>query len=114
VALLANVLHLHGPAAGARLVARLAAALDGGGLLVVKDLAIAEDRSGPPAGVLFALNMALYTDEGDVHPPSLIARWMREAGLGEPAVEALADAVVVSAARGAVSDGAPLFDRPDS
>ena len=50
-----------------------------GGLLVFKDL-----DSATPQGVLFALNMALFTREGDVHDPDTLRSWMVEAGLDEP------------------------------
>ena len=71
VVLLANVLHLFGPADCARLVARARAALRPGGALVVKDL-----DAQHPAGIYFALNMALYTDAGEVHAVPAIERWL--------------------------------------
>jgi hypothetical protein len=48
---------------------------------VVKDLAIEDDRGGPWPSLLFALNMALYTDGGDVHPTPAILGWLAAAGL---------------------------------
>jgi O-methyltransferase len=88
VALLANVVHLYNAADGARLVARAAALAD---VVVVKDLWIEPDRSGPPGALYFALNMALFTDGGEVHPAARIAEWMRQAGLGEVRVERRGD-----------------------
>jgi len=96
LALLANVAHLYDAADGARLVARAAALADA---VVVKDLWIEPDRSGPPGALYFALNMALFTDGGDVHPPARIAGWLRAAGLSEPTVERLGDDAVVWARR---------------
>jgi hypothetical protein len=92
LALLANVLHLYDAADAARLVARAAALADA---VVVKDLWIEPDRSGPPGALYFALNMALFTDGGDVHSAARIADWLRAAGLRDPAVERLGDDVVV-------------------
>ena len=80
VVLLANLLHLFGEAECRAIIRKAAAALRPGGLLVVKDLEIAPDRSEPREGVLFALNMALFTREGDVHDPLVIDGWLREAG----------------------------------
>jgi hypothetical protein len=100
IALLSNVLHLHPPDACARLCARVAASLAPGGRVIVKEVLVAPDRSGPPSGLYFALNMALYTDGGDAWDPERIAAWLRAAGLDEPRVDPLAaapDAVVVSA-----------------
>jgi SAM-dependent methyltransferase len=90
LALLANVLHLHPAAACARIVERAAAALEPGGALVVKDLRIEEDRRGPETSVLFALNMAVFTEGGDVHAPALVVEWLRAAGLEGVRVERLA------------------------
>jgi SAM-dependent methyltransferase len=94
VALLANVLHLHGEATCRALVAAAGAALVPGGVLVVKDLPVFEDRGGPAIGLYFAVNMALYTIEGDVHTQSKIAGWMAEAGLDVQTVDVGADAWV--------------------
>ena len=75
-ALLANVLHLHGPNACARIVRRCAAALRPGGRLVVKDF-----QPHTEVGALFAVNMALYTHSGDVWPADAMVQWLRTAGL---------------------------------
>jgi SAM-dependent methyltransferase len=98
VALLANVLHLHSPAMCARLIAAAARAVAPGGVIVIKDLRIDDDRSGPLEGLLFALNMAVYTDAGDVYPASQLRAWLRDAGLidiVERRLDAAPDAVVV-------------------
>ena len=79
VALLANLLHLFGEHDCAAIVRKASAALNPGGLLVVKDL-----DATTAQGVLFALNMALFTAEGDVHPQSSIERWLVEVGLEPP------------------------------
>ncbi|MGZ3440180.1 MAG: methyltransferase, partial [Polyangia bacterium] len=96
IALLANVAHLYDAADGARLCARAAALAE---LVVVKDLWIEPDRSGPPASLYFALNMALFTDGGEVHPAARIAGWLGAAGLREPQIERLGDDVIVWARR---------------
>ncbi|MBH22891.1 MAG: hypothetical protein CMH57_00255 [Myxococcales bacterium] len=83
VALLANVLHLVGPEACRALIRRAAAAVRVGGLVCVKDLWIDEDRLAPATSVYFALNMALFTEGGDVHAPRDIAGWLAAEGLGE-------------------------------
>ncbi len=84
VVLLCNVLHLFGEEDCRALVARAAAALRPAGLLVVKDLFVEPDRSGPREGVLFALNMALFTEAGDVHDLPTVERWLLQAGLAAP------------------------------
>lgn len=81
IVLLCNVLHLFGERDCRTVLCKAAKALKPRGCLVVKDLLVDPDRSGPPEGVLFALNMALFTESGDVHDPPTVERWLREAGV---------------------------------
>jgi len=96
--LLANLLHLHPEDMCARLCAAAARAVAPGGMVVIKDLRIDEDRTGPLEGLLFALNMAVYTAAGDVHPTSQLRAWLSAAGLVdivERRLDAAPDAIVV-------------------
>ena len=70
--LICNILHLFGPEQARENVQIAWKALRPGGILIVKDLLIEPDRSGPAEGVLFALNMALFTEQGDVHDPATL------------------------------------------
>ncbi len=97
-ALLSNVLHLHSREMCARLVASAAARVAPGGMVVIKDLRIEEDRSGPLQSLMFALNMAIYTGEGDVYEASQLRAWLEAAGLIEIEERRLAcspDAIVM-------------------
>lgn len=99
LAILANVLHLHGPIACAELCAVAARAAH---VVFVKDLRLDDDRSGPIEGLLFALNMAVYTDAGDVYTAAQIGAWLRDAGLDDIAEHRLAaadDAFVIAGRR---------------
>jgi O-methyltransferase domain len=101
-ALLANVLHLHPPATCARLCAAAARAVAPGGVVAIKDLRVDEDRTGPLEGLLFALNMAIYTEAGDVYPASQLRAWLADAGLVDATEHRLAaapDAIVIIARR---------------
>jgi SAM-dependent methyltransferase len=102
-ALLANLLHLHAAPMCARLCAAAARAVAPGGVVVIKDLRVDDDRRGPLEGLLFALNMALYTESGDVHSTSQLRSWLAEAGLVEIVEHRLAatpDAIVMVGRRG--------------
>lgn len=68
VALLANVLHLHGADACKQIVD---AAMRAAPRVVVKDL-----RADTLEGKLFALGMAIYTDAGDVYTEAQIRAWL--------------------------------------
>jgi len=100
VALLANVTHWHAPAACATLVRRAAATLAPGGRLAVKDLYVEPDRSGPIRSLLFALSLAVYSRDGDVHDAVATADWLRGAGLRDVTVMRLPrDEVIVMGIR---------------
>ena len=106
VVLLSNLLHLHGPAHGVRLCEAAARAVTPDGVVVIKDLRIDDDRAGPLPGLLFALNMAIYTGEGDVYPVSQLRAWLTAAGLGqieERTLPAAPDSVVLLARRGSLA-----------
>ena len=97
-ALLSNVLHLHAPEWCAKYVAAAVRHVRPGGIVAIKDLRIDEDRSGPLASLLFALNMAIYTGGGDVYPTSQLRAWLEAVGLVELEEHRLAsspDAIVV-------------------
>jgi len=76
--LLANVLHLHGPTACAELCVAAARAVTPGGVVAIVELG-----SDSPEGPWFALNMALYTERGDVYPTGAFHDWLAGAGLIE-------------------------------
>lgn len=88
VALLANVLHLHGPAACAELCA---AAGRTGELVVIKDL-----RPDTQQGRFFALGMAIYTEAGDVYAADEMRRWLPELAL-EHRLEVAEEGLVLTA-----------------
>jgi hypothetical protein len=112
--LLANLLHLHPPAMCARLVAAAARAAAPGGAVVIKDLRVDDGRAGPIEGLLFALNMAVYTDGGDVYSTSQLRAWLADAGLvdiTEHRLAAAPDAIVVIGRKPAVAaDSAAAAD----
>ncbi|TMQ13212.1 MAG: methyltransferase domain-containing protein [Deltaproteobacteria bacterium] len=96
-ALLANLLHIHSPEMCARLCAAAARAVAPGGVVVIKEMRVDDDRTGPIEGLLFALNMAIYTEAGDAYPASQLRAWLAEAGLidlSEGRLAAAPDAII--------------------
>jgi len=83
-ALLANVLHLYGPKDAAELVARAAKCVAPGGAVVVKDF-----RAASETGAWFDLNMALFTEAGEVHDEERLQRFLCDAGMHDVRTEAL-------------------------
>jgi hypothetical protein len=83
VALLSNVIHTLTPEVAALVVRRVAGALEPGGTLIIREVALADDRSGPLLALAFGLSMALFSD-AELPVPSRIAGWLAEAGLDAP------------------------------
>lgn len=81
--LVSNIIHSFGPEANRALVRKCHAALAPGGLLVIKDFLIDDDRTGPPFGLMFALNMLVGTEAGDTYTFAEVDAWTREAGFAE-------------------------------
>jgi hypothetical protein len=76
---------------GAELAAR---SVEPGGTVAVKDLDAASE-----AGILFSLNMAVYTEAGEVHETGTLLGFFRDAGLREVRLQPLRcapDAVLVT------------------
>tara|TARA_B100000029_G_scaffold355648_1_gene348498 strand:+ start:375 stop:1412 length:1038 start_codon:yes stop_codon:yes gene_type:complete len=68
-ALLSNIVHGLGPDENRTLFARLADSLAPGGLVVLKDMFLNEDRCQPEEAALFGLTMLMYTREGQSYTP---------------------------------------------
>jgi ubiquinone/menaquinone biosynthesis C-methylase UbiE len=82
LAFLSAILHGNSAAQNRALLRKAAEALNPRGQLVVQDFIMAEDRTTPAFGALFALNMLVGTEAGDTYTESLVRGWMEEAGLG--------------------------------
>lgn len=81
--LISNIIHSFGPADNLAMIRKCHDAMTPGGLLIVKDFVVENDRSGPPYGLIFAINMLVGTREGDTYTYAEIAEWTRAAGFGE-------------------------------
>ena len=76
-----GALHQESPAAIADILRRAADALRPGGKMYVLDMMTDATRTAPAFSALFALNMALTTENGWVFSDDELKGWMREAGL---------------------------------
>lgn len=63
------------------LFSRLAESLKPGGMLLVADIFLAEDRSGPPPAITLDLSMLINTAHGRIRTVSEIAAWLSESRL---------------------------------
>jgi len=79
--LLSAIIHSNSFDENCALIKKAADAVNPGGQVVVSDLLVDEDRTGPPRGVFFALNMLVATGAGDTYTESEVRDMMGQAGL---------------------------------
>jgi ubiquinone/menaquinone biosynthesis C-methylase UbiE len=79
-AILGHICHSEGAMQTQALFAKMARAMKPGGTLAIAEFLVAPDRSGPPSGTLFALNMLAGTTEGDTFSVPQLTGWLEKAG----------------------------------
>ncbi len=83
-ATLGHILHSEGVDRSKALLAKVFAALAPGGTIAIAEFLVNADRTGPPNGLLFAVNMLVNTDNGGTYSFDEISTWLREAGFENP------------------------------
>ncbi len=79
--LLANVLHLEQPRHAASLIQRVKAGLLPNGKLVIVDIFGDGSPEGERSRAIYAMHLALRTEQASPHSLSDLQRWLQEAGL---------------------------------
>lgn len=92
--ILGHICHSEGKIYTQQLLKKSFRALKKGGVLLIAEFLLNYDKSGPLLPLIFALNMLLNTDEGDVFKITELKRWIVNAGFGR--VEILDKAPSVS------------------
>lgn len=87
VVLISGVLHRESPAGCRALIAKAAASLVPGGLLVTSDVFADDGGATPVFAALFGINMMLTAPNGGVHSDADVGRWLGEAGIGEISIK---------------------------
>ncbi len=82
VALLGHILHSEGEARSRTLLRKVWQALSPGGIVAIQEWLVNEDRTGPPNGLIFAVNMLVNTEQGTTWSFGQINSWLNEAGFG--------------------------------
>jgi hypothetical protein len=85
--LISGVLHRESAAGCRALIAKAAASLVPGGLLVCSDVFTDEGGATPPFAALFGVNMMLTAPNGGVHSDADVGRWLGEVGIGEVSIK---------------------------
>jgi SAM-dependent methyltransferase len=80
LALLSAVIHSNSPEQNRSILAKVHRALNRGGRIVLQDYFMDDERTNPPGGAMFALNMLVGTAKGDTFTESETADWLRDAG----------------------------------
>ncbi|MDB5173694.1 MAG: O-methyltransferase family 2 [Phycisphaerales bacterium] len=80
LATLGHILHSEGEERSRKLLAKTFGALAPGGTIAIAEFVPDDDRCGPPAPLIFAVNMLVNTDTGDTYTFSEMSAWLREAG----------------------------------
>jgi ubiquinone/menaquinone biosynthesis C-methylase UbiE len=80
MALLSAIIHQNSPAQNLALFKKVFHALEPGGRIVVRDHVMAADRTQPPAGALFAVNMLVGTAGGRTYTLDEIRSGLQAAG----------------------------------
>jgi ubiquinone/menaquinone biosynthesis C-methylase UbiE len=80
VAIIGQILHGIGAKNSQTLLRKVAGALAPGGTVAIAEHLVNKDRTGPPPSLAFAVNMLLFSDEGDTFSFEEISGWLQEAG----------------------------------
>ncbi len=91
VALVFGVLNGEPPEGRVALIKKVFDALNPGGKIVIRDFVLDPDRAGPTDAAVFALQMLLATNSGDLDTRDDWERWLNMAGFGPSHIVPLAD-----------------------
>ena len=80
IATLGHILHSEGEKRSRALLKKTFDALAPGGTIAIQEFLVNDERTGPPQGLIFAVNMLVNTDEGDTYSFEEISGWLRDAG----------------------------------
>ena len=76
-----HLLHAHGPEACETIIAKAAAALHPGGLLLIQEFLLDDNRVAPLQPALFSLNMLIGTPSGQSYSQGEVAHMLAAAGM---------------------------------
>jgi hypothetical protein len=80
LATLGHILHSEGEERSRTLLKKTFEALAPGGTIAIAEYLVNDDRTGPPIGLIFAVNMLVNTSKGDTFSFEEIRGWLEEVG----------------------------------
>ncbi len=84
LAILGHILHSEGEQRSRRLLQRVFDVLKPGGTIAIQEFLVNAERTGPPMGLIFSVNMLLNTKEGRTFSFEEIADWLLSIGFSDP------------------------------
>ncbi len=79
-----HILHSEGVERSKQLLRKCFDALASGGTISIAEFLVNPERTGPPMGLIFAVNMLIHTESGDTWSFEEIAGWLKEVGFVNP------------------------------
>jgi len=79
--LLSAIIHINSYEQNKMLIKKCADSLNEDGIVVINDFIMNDDRTQPPYGALFSLNMLVGTDCGDTYTEQEMRDWFESAGI---------------------------------
>jgi hypothetical protein len=80
VATLGHILHSEGVERSKSLIGKTFRSLASGGTIAIAEWLVNDERTQPPPGLIFAVNMLVNTDSGDTFSFNEIREWLEQAG----------------------------------
>jgi cyclopropane fatty-acyl-phospholipid synthase-like methyltransferase len=80
---LSHILHSNGPEVCQNIIDKTVAAMSPGGLLMIHEFILDNDKSGPEFPALFSLNMLVNNEEGRSYSEAELAAMLKKAGVKE-------------------------------
>ena len=93
--ILGHILHGEGEAGSKKLIKKAYDALKPGGKILISEFVANDLKSGPEIPLLFALNMLLFTEHGDVFTIKDLKRWLSLSGFKKASAQAVQYPVTV-------------------
>ncbi len=79
-ALLSSVLHIYSSQENLKLLQKVYRALEEGGIIVIRDFFFNANKTNPVDAALFAVNMLVNTERGNVYSLNEVKDWLQEVG----------------------------------
>lgn len=80
IVFLSAIVHINSYNENVALMRKARESLAGGGRIIIQDHIMAEDRTSPARGAIFALNMLVNTRGGDTYTEREMREWLEKAG----------------------------------